>query len=69
MRLLGTSKIGEHLQLGEAHVHAIDIGDDEREKQKRHDAPGELAVQRYAFGGFCGLRRLIRHSGPLGAAI
>ncbi|MNT22398.1 hypothetical protein D3C72_1577790 [compost metagenome] len=33
-----------HLQLGEAHVHAIEVGDHVAEHQERHDAPEHLLV-------------------------
>jgi len=41
-------EVAEHLQLGEAYVDAVDVGDDVADHEDGHDAPGDLAIERVA---------------------
>lgn len=55
---LAEAEVGRHLQLGEADVDAVEIGNDVAQHQERHDAPEDLAVggsPRFDFS--YGLRR------------
>src|SRR6266702_2349139 len=50
-------EVADHLQFGEADVHAIDVGNDVGDEQDRHDAPGDLAIeQRVSADGEDGRR-------------
>src|SRR5690606_35508776 len=39
-------QVGEHVQLGEADVDAVEVGDDVAQHQERQQSPRHLAVQR-----------------------
>ncbi len=44
-------EILRHLQLGKAHVHAVEISDHVAQHQERHDAPEHFRVGTLDFGG------------------
>ncbi|MNN92396.1 hypothetical protein D3C81_2106760 [compost metagenome] len=40
----GKLQVGQHLQLGKAHVDTVEVSDDVAQHEERDDAPGHLAV-------------------------
>ena len=48
---LAEVEVGEHLQLGEANVDAVDVGDDVAAKEDGKDAEGDFAIEGVCGGG------------------
>jgi hypothetical protein len=44
--LVAELEVAHHLQLGEAHVHAVDVRDDVRSEEDRQNPPRDLAIER-----------------------
>jgi len=51
---LAEPEIGQHLQLGEADVHAVEVGGDVTAEQQGDETPGDAGVETRLRGGLGG---------------
>ncbi len=57
---IGKPEVALHLQLGEANVHPVEIGDEIAQDQEGNDAPADAAIDRFGWRG-CGRCRMCCH--------